>query len=219
MGFREKIKMKFDICIPTKNSEKYIRTCLDSVINVFGNRIKRIIIVDGYSDDNTIKIIETFTTFPIKVYFSSKKLGKVREFMIEKVKTKWFWFIDSDVKVNKRWFDIMISNIEKNIGAIQGFALPSNALLRKIRMVKRPERGFTSNTLIRTKAVKGIKLPNIPRGEDDLIKEFIENKGFRWKYVPAYCDHLKPTGNILRDLFIDFLVFNKMYGIKKAIKI
>jgi len=212
--------MRFDICIPTKNSEKTIGTCLSAIEKTFRNKVNQIVVVDGYSSDKTVKIIESFKeTLPIRLFFSRKKLGKVREFMIRKVSTEWFFFIDSDVIVNEPWLNKLLSFRDKRTGAIQGFALPQNFLLREIRKRKIPERGYTSNTLIRKESVEGIRLPNISRGEDDLIKKYIESRGFMWKYVNAYCIHFKPTAQILCDAFKDFLIFSKRSGILKALKI
>ena len=212
--------MKFDICIPTRNSGKYIARCLEGIKITFEDKINRLIIVDGYSSDDTIEIIKKWKdTLPIRLFFSRDKLGKVRELMIKKVRTPWFFFIDSDVVVNRRWFRKILSSIDKKTGAVQGFALSSNFLLSRIRKRKIPERGFTSNTLIRTSLVRDISLPNIKRGEDDLIKKHIEAKGYKWKYVDVYCQHLKPVHKILQDFVKDFTIFWKREGLKKAINI
>lgn len=53
---------KFSIIIPTKNEETVIQRCLDSVLNVDYPRDKmQIIVVDGKSIDNTLKICSEFS--------------------------------------------------------------------------------------------------------------------------------------------------------------
>ena len=53
---------KFSIIIPTKNEETVIRRCLDSVLNVDYPKDKmQIIVVDGKSSDNTLKICSAFS--------------------------------------------------------------------------------------------------------------------------------------------------------------
>lgn len=54
--------MFLSIVIPTYNVEKYIRECLDSCINQTFKGEYEIICVDDGSTDNTIKIIEEYTT-------------------------------------------------------------------------------------------------------------------------------------------------------------
>ena len=50
--------MVVSIIIPAYNSEKFIRRCLDSVVNQIYKNIE-IIVVDDASTDNTEKIIKT----------------------------------------------------------------------------------------------------------------------------------------------------------------
>ena len=48
---------KISACIITKNEEKHIRKCLESIKNV----VDEIVIVDGYSIDKTIDICKEYT--------------------------------------------------------------------------------------------------------------------------------------------------------------
>jgi len=53
------LQKNFSIIIPTKNSEKYIHNCLDSIYRQKEKSIE-VIIVDAFSDDQTLKIIHSF---------------------------------------------------------------------------------------------------------------------------------------------------------------
>jgi cellulose synthase/poly-beta-1,6-N-acetylglucosamine synthase-like glycosyltransferase len=64
MSTDSKIKVfpKFSIIVPTKNEETVIQRCLDSIINVDYPRDKmQILVVDGKSSDNTLKICSKFS--------------------------------------------------------------------------------------------------------------------------------------------------------------
>src|SRR5674476_249788 len=53
---------KISLIIPTKNEETVIRRCLDCILNIDYPKDKmQIIVVDGKSDDNTLKICSEFS--------------------------------------------------------------------------------------------------------------------------------------------------------------
>lgn len=211
--------MKFDVCIPTFNSSKTLEYSLEAIKrNIPYNRI---IICDGYSSDNTIKIAKKYGC---EIHFCKGKLGKARNILMKLAKTEWFFFIDSDVVVNKKWFKIILNSIDKSTGAINGFALPKNFLLSNFRKymllfkigVGLQQRGFTSNTLIRKDAVRGIKLPDLKRLEDIVLQEKIKKGGWEWKFTPAFCLHLKSASQVLKEAKQDFFYLVKKGDLLKA---
>ena len=210
---------KFDVCIPTLNSGKTLEACLKSIKETIP--INRIIIADGYSTDNTIKIAKKYGC---EIFQTNKSLGEVREILIRKVKTEWFFFIDADIVVNKKWFYALISRREDNVGAIHGFGLPKGIIgfLRKILLFIKvklgmKQRGFTSNTLIRREAVKRIKIPKRKRLEDIYLQEEVERRGYKWKFALAFCEHLKDEKQVLREALRDLRDLMKERGLIKAI--
>jgi len=210
---------KFDVCIPTLNSGKTLEACLKSIKETIP--INRIIIADGYSTDNTIKIAKKYGC---EIFQTNKSLGEVREILIRKVKTEWFFFIDADIVVNKKWFYALISRREDNVGAIHGFGLPKGIIgfLRKILLFIKvklgmKQRGFTSNTLIRREAVKRIKIPKRKRLEDIYLQEEVERRGYKWKFALAFCEHLKDEKQVLREALRDLRDLVKERGLVKAI--
>ena len=90
--------------ILTKNSEHLLNKCLKSI---YGNvPVKRLIIVDEFSTDNTLKIINEFNKKHgnVKIITEKGSRAKARERGIREVKTEWFMFLDSDVILCKDWF-------------------------------------------------------------------------------------------------------------------
>lgn len=89
-------KELISVIIPCYNSEKWIKECLQSVINQVYKNLE-IIVVDDGSTDNTAQIIRNFTDNRLK-YFYKKNEGAsaTRNFGIEQSKGNWISFLDSD---------------------------------------------------------------------------------------------------------------------------
>jgi glycosyltransferase involved in cell wall biosynthesis len=90
---------KISIIIPTKNSENTISECLESIINQNYNNFE-IIILDGISTDNTIKIIENYVSeYPEVIKFFSEIDYGIYDAMnkgIDLVSGTWIYFMGSD---------------------------------------------------------------------------------------------------------------------------
>ena len=87
----------FSVIINCKNSEKYLKEAIDSVLDQSHENFE-IIIVDNNSKDNTSKIIQSIVDPRIK-YFKIDKdlsLGEARNFGILNSNGKYLAFLDSD---------------------------------------------------------------------------------------------------------------------------
>ena len=210
---------RFDVCIPTLNSGKTLEACLKSIKEVIP--VNKIIIADGYSTDNTIEIAKKYGC---EIFQTKRSLGEVREMLIKRVKTKWFFFIDADIVVNKKWFYALIANRNEKLGAVQGFGLPKGPIsfFRKLLLFIKvkfglKQRGFTSNTLVRKEAVSGIKLPKRKRLEDIYLQEEVEKRGYEWKFVLAFCEHLKKEKQVVKEALRDLWKLAGEKGFMRAL--
>lgn len=89
--------MKISVVIPAHNREKYIKRCLDSIINQ-SYAPYEIIVVDDASTDNTIQVVERYSC-PIVRLIKCKINGgaqKARNIGIKEAKGDWIAFLDSD---------------------------------------------------------------------------------------------------------------------------
>jgi len=153
--------------------------------------------VDGYSRDGTIDLVKGFFPNALIIYDDGTR-ATARQKGIEAVETEWFAFVDSDVVLKENWFDHIKSLIGKDVGGVQGTELPifarnleevNNAVIEIKRRFHFPERktifpfrAFMGDTLIRTRAVKGIRIPpGFHIYEDNYIQRRIERKGFKWR--------------------------------------
>lgn len=84
------------IIVPAYNAEKYIKKCLESLINQTKKEIEIIVINDG-STDKTEKIIKSFKDERIRYYKNPNHgIGYTRNFGIEKSNSDYIMFVDSD---------------------------------------------------------------------------------------------------------------------------
>lgn len=74
---------KVSVCVVTYNQDKYIRQCLQSIINQKVNFDIEIIIADDFSTDGTREILKEFANKHleiIKLYLHSKNIGPYKNF-------------------------------------------------------------------------------------------------------------------------------------------
>ena len=194
--------MAVDVVIITKNSERMLNQCLKAVYeNV---PVNRLIIVDGYSSDNTLGIVRRFQKKygNVLVIQDNGTRATARQKGIAQVKTEWFMFVDSDAVLCKNWFQKAEKYVGENVGAVWGIEIWSTihnpSLLKVFLLVTRKIfelRGGTHDTLIRTDLVKDIEIPEFLHVfEDAYIKDWITQKGYKMIacYIP-YCVHFRPA--------------------------
>ena len=102
------------IVVPIYNTEKYLKKCIDSLLNQTKKEIEIILINDG-STDNSEDIVKEYNDERI-VYFKNKNqgIGKTRNFGIRKSRGDFLMFIDSDDYIREDCCEIMYKNAIKN---------------------------------------------------------------------------------------------------------
>jgi len=87
----------FSIIIPNYNSEKYIRKCIDSVLQQTCKNFE-LIIVDDMSTDNSVDIIKKYNDTRIKLIELDHKAynGGARNIGVENAKGQYILFLDCD---------------------------------------------------------------------------------------------------------------------------
>lgn len=109
--------IKFSIIIPSYNSERFIKTCIDGILNLsFDKNHFEVIFVDDCSTDNSKKIIGDFitnTNLNIKLIENKKNSGPgfSRRYAAEVADGEFLCFCDSD-----DWFDSsLLLDLDKEI--------------------------------------------------------------------------------------------------------
>ena len=147
---------------------------------------------------------------PVHCVLTSSVIGpaRARQELMERVDTDWFAFVDDDVKLRSDWWSTVTGMINPSVGGIEGLWSYlagdkrvddyARAMARLARLVRqeswrdRIDRAFTGDTLVRTEAVKNIRMPNIPVWEDEYIRRWVEKNDYEWRRTPnVVCDHLR----------------------------
>jgi glycosyltransferase involved in cell wall biosynthesis len=195
-----------DVVVLTKNSEHLLDKCLASVYkNV---PVNNLIIIDGFSTDRTLKIIDEAneTHGNVKVLKVNGSRAIAREKGIQQVRTEWFMFVDSDVILGRDWFRKAEKNVKDNVGAVWGVNIDVVPNVKNKRILKLQSliarqcfglRGGMHDTLVRRDAVEGIRIPEeLHAYEDAYIIKWIKKKGYKTVVGDdVYCLHFKPPGN------------------------
>lgn len=94
-----------DVIMATLDAENFLERCLFSAYREIP--IRKLIICDGGSKDKTIDILNKFPRVEVFIKPEIHTGGKLVEFLISKVETEWFAFIDSDIILADGWFNEM----------------------------------------------------------------------------------------------------------------
>lgn len=107
--------MKFSICVPVYNVEKYLCECVDSVLDQTYQNFELILVDDG-SRDNSGRICDKYAKKDerIKVYHK-KNEGQImtRSFAIEKAIGEFIIFLDSDDTLEKNALHVLCEVIHE----------------------------------------------------------------------------------------------------------
>jgi glycosyltransferase involved in cell wall biosynthesis len=196
---------RIDVILLTKNS---LKDCFKAVVDsIYANvPVNRLLVVDGGSTDGTLEFVKQY---PNVVIIDDVKGNRAtaRQKGIEAVETTWHLHVDSDVVLCQDWFKLAHEQLDPNVGALWGVAIPKDKhiynLAKSMAVLYRkdvPEllleqrnlkRYLTHDTLIRTELVKDIKIPaDLHIWEDHYIGKHIVAKGFRWLTTrQPYSDH------------------------------
>lgn len=171
------------IVITTKNEEKNIRNCLESIeLQSYSNF--EVIVVDNSSADQTQQIAAEYTT---KVYTKGPERSAQRNYgMIDRAEGEYVIYIDADMILAPNLIDACVHHVQKT-GAI-ALHIPEIVLGKNyFSQVRRFERGFYDGT-----PIDGARFFHRPTfilvgGFDELL--FIKGSGEDWdidKLVRAY---------------------------------
>lgn len=96
--------------ILTRNEEEYISECIESIKNI----VKRIVVVDSYSDDQTVQIARKLGAEVYQHEFYNYAKQYMYAVEIANVKTKWILRIDADERLTKASAQELHELCEKN---------------------------------------------------------------------------------------------------------
>lgn len=108
-------KYLLTVIIPVYNTEKYIKRCIDSILNQSFKYIK-IIIINDNSTDRSSSIIHKFSSYEqVKIIENSYNIGQgeSRNIGLNLVDTDYFCFLDSDDWVDTQAYETAVKALEE----------------------------------------------------------------------------------------------------------
>lgn len=111
------------VIIPVYNREKYIKKCIQSVLEGIYQNFE-IIVVDNGSTDGTIGIVKSIKDPRVKLCLQKTKgPGPSRNMGIDLAKGEYIFFLDSDDIINKDTLSVLINNMGDNDIAIGNYKI------------------------------------------------------------------------------------------------
>ena len=134
------------VIITTKNEEKHIANCLESIKKqTYPQELIEIIVVDNNSSDKTKEIALKYTD---KVFDSGPERSAQRNFGVEKSSGEYVMYLDADMILNRNVIRDCLEFIEKN-REIVGLYITEIVMGKKYwSNVRRFERSFYDATVI-----------------------------------------------------------------------
>ena len=195
-------KYAVSIIVPVYNVEKYIKECLESLVNQTLKNIEIIVVNDG-SPDKSQKIVDEYVKkYPDKIKSFIKKNGGVsdaRNYGLKKATGEYVAFVDSDDFVDVTMFEKMYNTAKK-----------SNCKVVVCNLIKYSE---TTNNYMPNNFIKKNQVIDLTNQDDlDYINKcraFVWNKIYDKKLFEKF---KFPKGQIFEDSAI---VYNVLFEAKK----
>ncbi|KFC20803.1 glycosyltransferase family 2 protein [Epilithonimonas lactis] len=137
-------KPLISIIIPCYNAEKYIHSCIGSVIDQPYKNWECVLINDG-SKDKTLEILEEVSSGDHRFKVLSQEnqgLSATRNLGIENAKGDYLFFLDSDDLIAENALQLFIDELDTESEILTGITLTVNGEnLEKISQLKHPKEG------------------------------------------------------------------------------
>ena len=160
---------KISVIIPVYNSQKYIRECLESIINQTYKNIEIIIVNDG-SGDNSLEIMKKYKELDERVIIINKTnegVSIARNVGIDVSTSDWIMFVDSDDYLQNNAVENFAKNIENDAQVIL-----SNVYFLENNKKRIAPCSYTKKTIFQQK------------NKIELIESiFYDNKKWKMKYA------------------------------------
>lgn len=192
------------VIIPTKNSEKTLGKCLESVKNQSYKNIE-IIVVDNNSTDKTL---ETARKYADKFFQKGPERSSQRNYGAKMAKGKYYLFIDSDMELTKKVVEecITVSN-EKDIWGViipeisigEGFWAECKALEKRCYIgdeTIEAARFFKKETFSKI----GCYDENMIASEDWDLHQRVKNKGYKITRINSFIEHNEGSLSLLNSI-------------------
>lgn len=108
--------MLVSVIVPVYNSEKYIKACIESILNQSYTKLEIIIINDGSNDntDNLVRELIKKDDRILYIYQENKGVSYTRNRAIGLANGEFIVFVDSDDTIEKNYIELLINKIRND---------------------------------------------------------------------------------------------------------
>jgi len=188
------------VLIPIRNVGKYIKECLDALMNQTYPKDKFIVwLLDNKSDDGTLDIVAKYPKDRVKIIQMGVHSPPIKyNKMLPRIKSKIVGFVDGDANVDKYWLERVIKPLKnKKVAGASGVILTANnnKLIPRLigyelqdryeRLPKEIKRIATMHVVYKRKVLEEIKgfIENLKTGYDCEIGYRINKHGYKIIFV------------------------------------
>lgn len=196
--------MKISIIVPTYNSRKYLKRCLDSIKHQTYKNIE-LIVVDNNSTDKTKEIAKEYTK---EVYNIGPERCAQINFGSKQATGEIVYRVDSDFVLEKEVIEQCVNEIKKGFDAIVVHNTPDETIswIAKIRKFEvdmyKNDLTYSSARFVKKEvyeAVNGLS-ESMTAGEDFDFQNKLNRDGYKTGFVDAEALHLGEPTNIFKHL-------------------
>ena len=139
-----KVDPEVSVIVTTKNEERNIGACLESVVQQSMPPLE-MIVVDNYSEDKTEKIALEYGS---KVFELGPERSAQRNYGVEKAQGKYILYLDADMRLSQKVIEKCVNCCEADAG-VSGIYIPEFIVGKGFWInVRRFERSFYDGTVI-----------------------------------------------------------------------
>lgn len=125
--------MKVSVIVPVYDVEKYLDTCISSIVNQTYNELE-IILVDDGSPDNCPQMCDAWAEKDNRIIVIHKEnggLSSARNTALASINGEYIAFVDSDDWISPNWIEVLYDSIQKNGSLISIGEICSCSIIRK----------------------------------------------------------------------------------------
>ncbi len=192
-----KIEQTISVIVPVYNVEKYLRKCVESIIEQTYPALEIILIDDGSQDDSP-KICDELAVIDTRIkviHQTNGGLSRARNAGIRASHGEWLVFVDSDDHVSARLCEAALESALKYDADITIFNLAKTYDGKVIPIV---DDGMKSGILDKMEAMRALNV--------DSIGNYAWNKIYKRK---LFDDIYFPDGRMLEDIGTTYRLFDK----------
>lgn len=206
---------KISVIIPVYNVEKYLKRCLDSVINQAYKNLE-IILVDDGSSDGSSDICDKYAKKDNRITVFHKEnagVSSARNIGLENCSGDYISFIDADDWIEKGFYEYVNSNLNDNDLLIFDYYIAfedtrvRKHLLKQSYYFSKEEamlelaigrlQSYPVNKIYKKKLFNNLKFPNNRNYEDQAIMHLLIDKCKKILYIPnAYYNYYQNQDSI-----------------------